>query len=199
MAAAPRRLDEREPGARRRREPCAQIHAGRHRDAAAGKAEHQLVDLLAAHAAPAFAHHVAHVAEHEQVAGQHSGRARDVLRRAGDEAAGEACNLAGRLRGFPFGGFDFCLQGGRDRHVTLGREREEALRELDVARAERFVDLARRHGGVEVAVELQFRQLHRIVGGRDLARRIDAAGQAHGRRQRKAQRERKRKGDGKAR
>jgi len=59
-----------------------------------GKSEHGLVDLLAAYAAPAFAHDVAHVAEHEQVAGQHAGRARHVLRPAGDEAARKACHLA---------------------------------------------------------------------------------------------------------
>ena len=54
--------------------------------------------------------------------------------------------------------------------------------------AERLLDLARRDGGVELPVELQFRQPHRIVGGRDFARRIDAAGQADGRREREAQR-----------
>ena len=74
--------------------PALTYMPGRHRDAGAGKAEHELVDLLAAHAAPAFAHHVAHVAEHEQVAGQHPGGARDVLRLAGDKAARKACGLA---------------------------------------------------------------------------------------------------------
>ena len=93
----------------------------------------------------------------------------------------------------------FAFRAGATGTSRSAASARKLLRQLDVARRERLIDLARRHGGVEVAVELQFRQLHRIVGGRDLARRIDAAGQAHGRRERKAQRDRKRKGDGKAR
>ena len=77
-----------------------------------------------------------------------------------------------------FGRLDFGDQRGRDRDLALGGEIEEAAGKLDVAQPERFIDLTYGDPGVELLVERDFRQPHRIVGGRDGARSIDAARQA---------------------
>ena len=90
----------------------------------------------------------------------------------------------------------FCDQRGRDRDAALGRKIDEAARQLDVARRERLLDLARRDRGVEMPVEREFGQPHRIVGRRDGARRIDAFGQAESRRERKTGGDPERKRDG---
>src|SRR5947207_15266232 len=93
-AAAARGLRDREPGTRRGRKAGTDIKTSRDRDARPGKAEHQGVDLLAAQSVPAFPHHVADVAEPEQVAGEPPGGAGDVLGFTRDETAREACGLA---------------------------------------------------------------------------------------------------------
>ena len=179
----PRRaaFDDRKPGARRRREPGARIHAGRHRDAGAGKAEHQRVDLLAAQAAPALAHHVAHVAEHEQVAGQHAGRARDVLRLAGDEAAREACEPCSKAVAASCSADSiFAISAGA---IATPRSaaRSTKLRASSMSPAASASSISRAAtAALKLLVEREFGEPHRIVRRRDRARRIDAAGQADG-------------------
>ena len=139
-----------------------------------GKAEYQLVDRFAAQAMPALAHHVADVAEHEQVAGEHAGGARDILGLTGDEAARKTCRLARRPRGILFGGLDFRDQRRRDRHAALGSQLNEASRKLGVAGGQRFLDLARRGCRVELLVQCEVSEPHRIVRRHDCARGIDA-------------------------
>ena len=178
--------------------PRARIHAGRHRDAGAGKPEHELVDLFAAHAAPAFAHHVAHVAEHEQVAGQHAGRARDVLRLAGDEAAREACGTC--LKGFAASrsaASIFCDQRGGDRDASRSAARSRKLRASSTSPAASACSISRAAtAALKCRSSCEFRQPHRIVGRRDGSR---AASTPLGRltcaREREAQRDPERKRD----
>ena len=74
----------------------------------------------------------------------------------------------------------FAISAGAIATLAFGRQIDEAARQLDVARGQRLLDLARRDRGVEVLVEREFRKPHRIVRRRDRARRIDAVGQAEG-------------------
>jgi hypothetical protein len=139
----PRRaaLHDREPGARRRREAGAGVETGRHRDAGRRQGRGPPCRPLAAQAVPALAHHVADVAEHEQVAGQHAGRARHVLGLAGDEAARKACDTARRVAASRSAISFFDQAGGT---VTRARRQiDEAARELDVSGRQRLLDLAR--------------------------------------------------------
>ena len=74
----------------------------------------------------AFAQYVAHVAEHEQIAGRGAGEARQIVGRAGDEAVTEAHGGADDLRAGAVGGIDACRQFRIDRDAAIAREFEEA-------------------------------------------------------------------------
>ena len=88
-------------------------------------------------------------------------------------------------------------QRGGDRNVALDRKIDEAARQLDIPRRERLLDLPRRNGGVEMPVEREFGQPHRVVGRRDQPRSTHAFGQAETRRQRKTGGDPERKRNGK--
>ena len=195
MPARRAAFDHRQARTRRRRKPAAGIKPRRHRDACAGETEHQRVHLLAAQSAPAFAHHVADIAEHEQIAGQHAGRARDILRLAGDEAARKACGLARRLAASRSADLVFAISAGAPRLGARRRDRQSCAQARHHPRRARL-DLARRNRSIEALVERQLGEPHRIVLRRDRARGVHAFGQAERRRERQAGGDPKRERDG---
>ena len=76
----------------------------------------------------------------------------------------------GRVRGLHPGD-----QRRIDRHVAVARQIEKALGEIDVVGGERGLDLARRNGGIERALELVVGEQRRIVLGIEQRFRLDPA------------------------
>ena len=136
------------------------IGAGRHRDADAGKPEDQLVGLLTGREPRTFAHGVADIADHEQIADRGAGKADEIVRFTGHEPFGEILYVAAGAVGLRNGGLD--LRGKRrlDRNLLLAGKFQEAVGEVGILGGERSVDLAGGNLRIEVA-------RHGMIGKRD--------------------------------
>ena len=128
------------------------IGAGGDRDADAGKTEDQPVGLLPLREPAAFAHRVADIAEHEQVAERGAGEADEIVRLTRDQAARESCRpWRPRVFSALTASSTFCDELRIDRDLPVEREVDEALREFGILRRQRRLDFARRDRGVERA------------------------------------------------
>ncbi len=107
----------------------------------------------------AFAHRVADVAEHEQVAERGAGQPDEIVRLAGDEALGEVAGCARGWRPARIGLLDLGDQRRIDRHLLVARKIEEAVGEIDVVGRERGLDFARGDIGIRTSGE-------RVIGER---------------------------------
>ena len=89
-------LDQSETRAHRRH--ATDRHIGRrcHRKTGGGKAQHQVIGVLAHDEVLAFAHNIPDVAEHKEVAGNGAGQASDIVGISGHEPIGEALGKMGR-------------------------------------------------------------------------------------------------------
>ena len=152
------------------------IGAGGDREADAGEAEDQFVDLLAGREPRAFAHRVADVAEHEQVAERGAGEADGVVRFAGDEALGEILDVALRAGGGGVRGLDLGGERRLDRHLVLAGKLEKAVGEFGIVGGQRGLDLARRHLRLEHPAHGVIGERHRVVLDGDQLRRVRASG-----------------------
>src|SRR5204863_6538929 len=136
---------------------------GRNGDAGEREPQNKLVDVLSARAIDAFAHRIADVAEHEQVADRGTGKARNVLGLSGHEPIGKALGdlLAGLRR--LNRRVDLTDKRGVDRNTALARQLDKALGKLDVAGGERRLDLAPRDRRREAAIKADVGKLYRII------------------------------------
>ena len=181
-----RRLHRRQPEPRRRRRADRGVGAGGDRDADHGETQDQLVVVLAADVAAAFAHRVADIAEHEQIAQRGAGQPGHVLRLAGDQAAGKASG--GGAGGI--GLFDRRLRravfssGGSAAPRSAARSTKLWARSASLASSAASISWTATvpsNARAKPAVG----DRHRIVGGREQRLRLEPERHAEQRRQRK--------------
>ena len=168
-------LDQREPGAHRHRAADRNIGRRRHRKARGGKAEHQVIGILAHRQMLALAHHVPDVAEHEEIAGHGARQARNIVGVAGDETGGKAlCKMRGGIF-FGDGVADAFRQFVAEGDVPVAREFDKTVGEIGIAGGQRRLDIVRHQRGLFRRAELSL--ISASCGGLVL-RRQDRAGVA---------------------
>ena len=158
-------LDQREPGAQRRRAADRDIGRRRHREAHRGKAEHQLIGVLAHGQMLAFAHHVPDIAEHEEIAGHRARQARDIVGFAGHEASGKALGKMRRRALFRDRVAHARQEIVAERDVLFPGKSDKAVGEIGVVGGKRRLDVLADEVGVipQGRIELDVGKLGRIV------------------------------------
>ncbi len=128
---------------------------GRRRDADAdaGKTENPRIVFLAGEIMRALARGVADVAEHEEIAERGAGEAREIGRLAGPQAVHEASGGIGRRGVLHARVIDRVGERRIDWHGAVGRERDKALRQIDIVSGERRADFAFGNVAIERPVE----------------------------------------------
>ena len=152
-------------GAHRQRAADRHIGRRRHRKARRRKPQHQMVGILAHRQMLAFAHHVADVAEHEEIAGHGAREARDIVGIPGHQSGGKA---PGKLRG------GICLRDGiahtlRQRFIDgdllVARQFNEAVGEIGIACRQCRLDIFGKQPRAipQGRIELEIRQFGRVA------------------------------------
>jgi hypothetical protein len=161
-----RRLEHRQP------EPCRSsnagrcVSAGRDRDACAGQTQDQRVVGLAADVATSFAHSVANVADHEQIAERGSGKLGRILRFASNQSAGKARGGGSGRIGLIDSRLYALLQVNWQRYAAIVRQFDEALGEFRIVTIERRADLTDRNSAVKSARQPAVGNRHWVIGRR---------------------------------
>ena len=143
-ARSGRRTADRDIGRRSDRKACRR------------KAEHQAVGVLAHREMLALAHDVADVAEHEEIAGNGPGQARDIVGVAGDEAGRKALGQMGRGVFLRHGRSDPARLFIADGQIFLARQFDKTIGKIGIMDGQRRLDIL---GDEEVAV---LQRQHRV-------------------------------------
>ena len=102
-----------------------------------------MVGILAHRQMLAFAHHVADIAEHEEIAGHRARKARDIVGIAGDEARGKALGKMRRRGRVRDGIADALRQLFADGDIPVARKFDEAAGKIGIAGCQRRLDIFR--------------------------------------------------------
>ena len=145
--------------------PSGSVCACRHHKPDRGEAEHQLIRLFADRKALALNDDVTDIAKGEQIAGDGSGEAHEIIGIAGEEAGRKPGRQMRRRSLLGYGLFEPCEEIHRHRQVLRLRQIDKALREIGIAILQRGFDFPvheLRIGGGGFA-DLQLAEQGRIV------------------------------------
>ena len=124
-----------------------------------------MIGILAHRQMLAFAHHVADIAEHEEIAGHRARQARDIVGVAGDETDGKTLGkMRGRIR-VRDGIVDALRQLFADGDVLVARQFDKAAGKIGIAGRQRRLDIFRdqRRAIPQGRIEPDIGQFGRIV------------------------------------